>query len=568
MGSALLAATAAAAIWVPAFAGTIGVEGQAEPLARITVKPGPMSETRGGVIEITEGFGAMEIAAGAPFLALANYAPGMTRPDRMEGLAVADAQGPVPLKPNKADAPTAWTAGRAVRGEVTIRYRLIAENDTKATGGPQGSTRVDGDGVSSIGSHLLMLPRTKAAYRVAFKWDLSAMATAVSATSSFGDGDFTLPAGPLGRLSEAFYMAGTIKRVPADRKGAFAAVRTGDPGMDLTPSLLWAQQLYGWMSRFFGDPHEPYYRIFMRYNPASNAGGGTAVPHSFLWTWGDGVQAEQLKPLLGHEMTHTWTASGIGKWYSEGDAVYYQARLPWLAGQLTTEQYLRDINLTAARYYTNEWSHYSDQQVMAKYWEDARTIVIPYDRGALYHAVLEGKIRKVSGGKRSVDELVREVADRNRKGLTTTEADWTAMVRKALGDEGVAITKAMMAGEIMVPDSDAYGPCFRRVAAKIRRYEPGYDQMIAKNQNLVKNLVAGSEAAKAGVREGDAIVLRTNTDGHQRDPAMMLTVQITRDGKTFPITYLPRGAAVDAYQWERVAGVSDEACKAAVGGRG
>ena len=90
--------------------------------------------------------------------------------------------------------------------------------------------RADGDGVSSIGSHLLMLPRTKAPYQVAFKWDLGGMGAGTSAVSSFGEGDFTLPAGPLNRLSEAFYMAGTIRRVPADPKSAFSAVRTGDPG--------------------------------------------------------------------------------------------------------------------------------------------------------------------------------------------------------------------------------------------------------------------------------------------------------------------------------------------------
>jgi hypothetical protein len=27
-------------------------------------------------------------------------------------------------------------------------------------------------------------------------------------------------------------------------------------------------------------------------------------------------------------MTHTWTSTGIGKWYDEGNAVYYQALLP------------------------------------------------------------------------------------------------------------------------------------------------------------------------------------------------------------------------------------------------
>lgn len=534
---------------------------QPAPLAQITVKPGRMSEATGGPVDVTEVFPSVSIAAGAPFLSISNSAPGMTRPDRMEGPIVTDDEGTVALKPNKSTAPTAWTAERAVKGTLTVRYRLLVENDNKATGGPQGSQRVDGQGVSSIGGSLLMIPNTSSSYRVAFTWDLSGMTSGSSAVSTFGEGNFTLAAGPLSRLSNALYMAGPMKRLPTDAKSKFAAVWTGDPGFDVAPSIEWAHGMHTWMSRFFRDPSEPFYRIFMRYNPASNAGGGTAVPNSFLWTYGEGVRPEHLRAILGHEMTHTWTAAGIGKWYAEGDAVYYQVRLPWLAGQATTDDYLHDINLTAARYYTNEWSHYSDQQVMANYWADVRTIVIPYDRGAMYHAVLDGMIRKASSGKRSVNDLVLAVVDRNRKGLTTTEFDWIAMVRKELGEKGVALHTAMMAGQKMIPESDAYGGCFRRVAVKIRRYEPGYDQMEAKNNNIVKNLVAGSEAAKAGVREGDRILLRTNTDGHQRDPSMMLTVQITRDGKTFPVTYLPRGEAVDAFQWERVPGVSDAVCK-------
>jgi hypothetical protein len=34
-----------------------------------------------------------------------------------------------------------------------------------------------------------------------------------------------------------------------------------------------------------------------------------------------------------------------------------------------------------------------------------------------------------------------------------------------------------------------------------------------------------------------------------------------RDGKPLSVTYLPRGEAVDAYQWERVAGVPESACR-------
>src|SRR3546814_16150405 len=81
-----------------------------------------------------------------------------------------------------------------------------------------------------------------------------------------------------------------------------------------------------------------------------NAGGGAALYHSFLVTYGKGVTGESLKYILGHEMTHTWTANDLGKWYDEGNAVYYQALLPWRAGLMTDAEYLADVNETASRY--------------------------------------------------------------------------------------------------------------------------------------------------------------------------------------------------------------------------
>ena len=63
------------------------------------------------------------------------------------------------------------------------------------------------------------------------------------------------------------------------------------------------------------------------------------------------------------------------------------------------------------------------------------------------------------------------------------------------------------------------------------------------------------------MRDGDEIVVPVPQDGIQGDQTATLTLQIKRDGKTFPITYLPRGETVQAYQWERVPGVPDSDCK-------
>jgi hypothetical protein len=70
-----------------------------------------------------------------------------------------------------------------------------------------------------------------------------------------------------------------------------------------------------------------------------------------------------------------------------------------------------------------------------------------------------------------------------------------------------------------------------------------------------------SEAAKAGLQEGDHVTYGVALDAVQADVNRTFTLHVTRDGRTFPITYLPRGEAVDAYQWERIPGVPDSQCR-------
>jgi poly-gamma-glutamate synthesis protein (capsule biosynthesis protein) len=535
---------------------------QDAPLMTVLIKPGVMSEMVGkGNVDVTMTIPGVDVAAGAPFLSMGMFVPGLARPQVLGALTVRDAAGPVPVAAaNERNGGGKWVASRGVKGEVVVTYRLIAENIPAIAGGPPIGVRIDGDGVSSAGAGLIMAPAVNGDYRISLKWDLSAMGPGAEAVSSFGDGDIMLPAGPVSRLGSGVYMAGHLKRDPRAASGAFSAVWVGEPPFDPRPAMQWTAQLHAAMSRFFKDQTEPPYRVFLRYNPM-NAGGGAAFTHSFIVTYGTGVTGESLKSILGHEMTHTWTANGIGQWYSEGNAVFYQALLPWRAGLITTQQYLDDLNKTASRYYTNALKDTPEDQVAPRFWEDTRIRVLPYDRGAMYFAVLNGKIRKASGGMRSLDDVIQGMIVRARDGKPLSEAVWLDVLRAELGDDGPAVHRSMMSGGLMLPASEDFGPCFQRTTKKIRQFDLGFDnKSILGARKIIQGLKPGSEAEKAGIRIGDEISYAVALDAVQGDVTRMLNVQVTRDGKTFAVSYLPRGDAVDAYQWERVPGVADNAC--------
>ena len=536
---------------------------QTAPLMTVLIKPGVMSEAIGkGDLDVTMTIPSVDVAAGAPFLSMGMFVPGLARAQVLASLDVRDASGPVPLtSPNDRGGPGRWVPTRAVKGDVVVTYRLIAENIPAIAGGPPIGVRIDGDGISATGQAMLMSPSVTGDYRIALKWDLSAMGPGAEAVSSYGDGDLTLPAGPVSRLGRGVYMAGHLKREPRTATGAFSAVWSGEPAFDPRPAMQWTARLHAAMSRHFKDVTEPPYRVFLRYNPM-NAGGGAALTHSFIVTYGTGVTGESLKSILGHEMTHTWTAAGIGSWYSEGNAVFYQALLPWRAGLMSADEYLADLNKTASRYYTNALKDTPEDQVAPRFWEDTRIRVLPYDRGAMYFAVLNGKIRKASGGKRSLDDLIQAMIVRARENQPVTEAVWLDLLRAEIGEDGPAVHRSMLSGGLMLPESDDFGPCFRRTTRKIRQFDLGFDnKSILGAEKIIQGLKPGFEAEKAGLRNGDKITYAVALDAVQGDVTRMLDLQVTRDGKTFPLRYLPRGDAVDAYQWERNPDMPPNQCK-------
>jgi S1-C subfamily serine protease len=130
-----------------------------------------------------------------------------------------------------------------------------------------------------------------------------------------------------------------------------------------------------------------------------------------------------------------------------------------------------------------------------------------------------------------------------------------------LGPEGRKVHADMLAGKLMLPESGDFGPCFTRTTGRFRRFDLGFDpKSLVGGVKTIRGLDPASEAAKAGLRDGDVVTYSVAMDSVQGDQAQRLTLKVTRDGKTFPITYLPRGETVDAWQWARVPGVPDARC--------
>jgi len=352
----------------------------------------------------------------------------------------------------------------------------------------------------------------------------------------------------------------------SDGQGFFGAWM-GEAPFDAHELMSWTARLYDGFDDFFAGGAAPRYGVFLRRNLV-NPGGGVGLQDSFVGTFDVGTDVADFRLTLAHEMFHTRSPyitnpPGLAsQWFPEGLAVFYQRELPRRFGMIGTHDFLEDLNFHAGRYFTNALGDAPFSLVPLRFWEDTRIRTIPYDRGSFYFVVLDHELRARSAGRRSLDDLVRDLRKREVAGQRLSIGDWEALLKAELGETAVRDFRSMLAGAWQVPDSSAFGPCFRRTTAKLRRYELGFEpKVLAEQPRIVRDLRVDSAAARAGVRNGDEIVRPVGQDSIQGDQKRELELLLRRDGRELAIRYLPRGESLDAWQWELDPSATNPSCR-------
>lgn len=544
----------------------------------VMLKPGPADQdNRVGYVDVTISLQAINASAGAPLFSLPFIVANIdTVAKTMTGFEASDANGSLALetKDDSGNVPLPsrrWIPARPVKGNLLVRYRAPISSAPPTRSGPPWGLQTEGGGFSGAGYVFILMIEKPEAYGLAVRWDLSAMGAGNNGSSSFGDGDVEIAeAGAAASLLSGYFMAGPMRHYPEKpTANGFSSVWLGAPPFDPLPLMSWAEKLHAWYKGFFKDESDKPYRVFLRYNPV-NPNGGVGMFKSFVATFDERTKPKDLELLLAHEMLHTFapalgdmgTGASSTQWFSEGLAIYYQRLLPLRAGLIGPEDFLTDLNQTAGRYYTNLLNDTPNDQIFPRFWEDTRIRVLPYDRGSMYLSAVNAQIRKASGGTRSLDDLILELLERTKKGLPNDPGTWVEMLTRELGPPAKPEYEAMLAGAVSLPDSDAFGPRFERRVVKPRRFELGFDpKVMNQSPRIIRDLIPGSEAERAGLRDGDEITRPVGLDSVQGDQQKTLTLLIRRGDKVFPVTYLPRGEIADAYQWVHVPAVPDADCR-------
>lgn len=559
----------------PGFVTSILAQGPAIAVLQYGLKPVPGPDGRTvDTLEVTAVISGWQPAPGSALLELAHVTFNVPSAARnLDVLEANDELGEWILQARdegEGDAARRrWYAPRAPQGDIRVRYRVPAHAPLAPRGAaPPTELRNDAGAVSGSGAAFLLRPPAgEFVFRVS--WDLSALPSGASAASSLGyEPAKALPAGALDR---AYFMAGDLRRYPEPpaASGFFSAWQ-GEPPFDAQRLMATAEALRERFADFFGTALEAY-GIFMRPNPV-NPGGGIGLHRSFVVTFDATTDVTDLMFTLSHEMFHTFqprlddgggaNASLAQAWFNEGLAVFYQREFLFRAGLIDSESYLRDLNMHAARYYTSLLGNLPNSEIAAGFWRDTRIRTLPYDRGFLYFATVDEALRQASAGRRSLDDLVRGLRVLQDQRQTLVPADWEEAILRELGTPGLVAFREAMQGATPLPSASAFGPCFTRVRKDLQRYELGFEPaVLTESDRIVRGLIAGSAAERAGLRNGDRILKPVPQDAIQGDQQALLTLHVGRDGVEFDVSYRPRGETVPAWQWQRVPGRAESTCR-------
>jgi predicted metalloprotease with PDZ domain len=331
---------------------------------------------------------------------------------------------------------------------------------------------------------------------------------------------------------------------------------------------------------FFDDYDYPFYLITLI--PVGKAGtgsrslGGTGLTNSFSLCMipetplrGDFGQGLNVAALLAHEMFHQWDGQTILPvepeqlcyWFTEGFTDFYMRRLLYRNGLASNEDYAAHVNKKLADLWTTEVRNAPNERILADFWKSDAVKRLPYVRGDVVAMIVDYGIRVHSNGKRSLDDLMRELVrdGKSHHGKVSTDLLLERFAKYAGPDVAAQVRSIIVEGTTPALAPDTFAPCFTVEEREITPFELGFDFAQTREARVITGLVPGSAAAQSGLQEGQKVGGWSVVYGDVSRPVVMT---ILENGERREIEYQPRGAAIRVPQ---IVAVPQEFTPAATG---
>lgn len=250
------------------------------------------------------------------------------------------------------------------------------------------------------------------------------------------------------------------------------------------------------------------------------------------------VTQRVLREWIGGEVRLRAPDGQPAIWFSEGVARAAARQLLWRFGLLEPEDLRDEIEALSSVLLTSPGRNDPNSPHRGTY---------SVARGALYATLVDARIRTATGGKKSLDDVLRQLFERAGGGSgELPESAWVDAVAGQLGEAAAASLHAdLRSDRALALPPRALGKCFTRVPETYPRFELGYE-VARRGETRVVTVRRGSAAARAGLQSGDELIEQRYAD---QNVAVPVVLRIARGGETKRIEYEPRGAGERGFGW-------------------
>lgn len=316
---------------------------------------------------------------------------------------------------------------------------------------------------------------------------------------------------------------------------------------------------------WFKDYETPYYLISI--NSRADNLAGIRISNCFACFIKPDSTDEEIMLLLSHEMCHNWIPGKISVsqpaeenfwdwgWFAEGVNDYFSQKLLLEAGIITRDRFVelinKDLKLIAINPGRND-----DESALANAVAAGRFgtpyVKLFYYKGALIGAKWDALIKKNSDGAQSLDDAIKALyAQASEQDGELSPTDFHATLSRFGIESVIDRSKYILQGLPVELEVDAFAPEYKLEAGTMPSFEMGFDFSKSWPNRKIAGLIPGSEAEKAGLREGMELVAVLNgnafTNTFRFDDPVSVTVKIGDSTKVYK--YMQHGAKIPVFQY-------------------
>ncbi|CAN5547734.1 M61 family metallopeptidase [soil metagenome] len=471
------------------------------------------------------------------------------------------------------------------KAAITVRYRIAITGETDP-----GRNHAKGEPVvrpawfMAHGEGLFATPAGRQGDPATFAWGARPKGwTLVS--------DLDHLAGRMGKVAEIIdsVVAGGTQVARVDAKVGAAPLRVAVIGQwPATPQAVadMAVRIMTAENDLWRDAPRPFLITVTPLGPAVGGGSsstGTGKGDAFAIEATTNVDLTRDPHFLAHEYLHSWISNQVGGlpledeardyWFSEGFTDFYATRVLLASGIWSLEDYAARYNEVLTRYDGSPARNFTADQVMAVFWTNQDAQQSPYDRGRLLALTWDRAVRVASGGRLSLDDVMRRQRDAVRAGAKGYGAAlFPGMLRVVAPgiDVDADLARHVTKGETVRLAPGVFVACLALEDRQVAVFDRGFDGSKSSQSGIISGVDPAGPAYAAGLRDGMKRLGREG--GKEGDSRVPIGYRVAGpDGAPRLITYLPAGKATyDLQEVSVLPGLSAAqraGCVADLGGR-